>query len=105
MLSKLSRMLPRLRINLDFMPSPVEGRPGLLIRDPFQYSTSTLIVPPALIESLTFFDGEHSELDLREYLVRATGDLQSVELMKHLSDSLSQAGFLEDAAFSERKQA
>jgi AmmeMemoRadiSam system protein B len=98
-------MLPRLRPNLDFMPSPVEGHPGLLIRDPFHYSDATLIIPPALVESLTFFDGEHSDLDLREYLVRATGDVQVSDLQKHLSDTLSHAGFLEDDAFSDRKRA
>ena len=65
-------MLPRLRDSLDFMPSPVEDRPGLLIRDPFHYSDVTLIVPRALVQGLSFFDGEHSALDLKAFLVRAT---------------------------------
>jgi hypothetical protein len=69
-------MLPRLRGNLDFMPSPVEDRPGLMIRDPFHYSDATLIVPPALTGALEFYDGEHSALDLRAYLVRLSGDLK-----------------------------
>ena len=34
----VSQPLPRLRLELDFMPSPVEDRPGLLIRDPYQFS-------------------------------------------------------------------
>ena len=50
-------MLPRLRSTLDFMPSPLENKPGLLIRDPFQFSDATLIIPPPLIECLEFFDG------------------------------------------------
>lgn len=68
-------MLARLRPTLDFMPSPVQDKPGLLIRDPFYFSDATLIIPPVLVESLTFFDGDHSSLDLREHLVRLTGDL------------------------------
>ena len=36
-------------MDLDFMPSPVEDRPGLLIRDPYHFSEVTLIVPPALV--------------------------------------------------------
>jgi AmmeMemoRadiSam system protein B len=99
-------MLPRLRTSLDFFPSPVPDRPGLVIRDPFQYSDATLIVPPGLVACLEFFDGAHSSLDLREYLVRATGgDLQSGEIEQHLLDTLSAAGFLDDEAFLRRKEA
>src|SRR5487761_2323304 len=98
-------MLPRLRTSLDFFPSPVADKPGLVIRDPFLYSDATLIVPPALAPCLEFFDGEHSSLDLREYLVRATGDLEVSRLEQHLIDTLSAAGFLEDDAFLERKEA
>ncbi len=98
-------MLPRLRTNLDFLPSPVPDRPGLVIRDPYQYSDATLIIPPGLVNCLEFFDGEHSSLDLREYLVRATGELEVSEIEQHLLDTLSTAGFLEDEAFLERKRA
>ena len=73
-------MLPSLRTNLDFMPSPVADRPGLTIRDPFQYSDTTLIIPPALVACLEFFDGQHGELDLREFLVRLTGNLEVGDL-------------------------
>jgi len=98
-------MLPALRLNLDFFPSPVEDRPGLVIRDPFQYSDATLIVPPALVACLECFDGQHSQLDLRALLVRITGDLQSGELTQHLIDTLSGAGFLQDDNFERRKAA
>src|ERR1700691_5032613 len=98
-------MLPRLRPSLDFLPSPVPDRPGLVIRDPFQYSDATLIVPPGLVACLEFLDGEHSSLDLREYLVRSTGDLETAQIEQHLLDTLSAAGFLEDEAFLRRKEA
>ena len=98
-------MLPRLRTSLDFLPSPVPDRPGLVIRDPFQYSDATLIIPPGLVACLEFFDGEHSSLDLRAYLVRATGELEVGEIEQHLLDTLSAAGFLEDEAFARRKEA
>src|SRR5579872_6851210 len=96
-------MLSRLRQNLDFMPSPVKDKPGLVIRDPFHYSDATLIVPPGLVACLEFFDGQHSDLDLREFLVRLTGDLQVGEIEKHLVEALSNAGFLEDDTFVQRK--
>jgi AmmeMemoRadiSam system protein B len=97
-------MLARLRPTLDFMPSPVPDKPGLLIRDPFQFSDAALVIPPALVESLTFFDGARTSLDLREFLVRLTGDLDVGDLQKHLIDALSEAGFLEDENFFGRKE-
>src|SRR5712692_4938704 len=97
-------MLPRLRPSLDFMLSPIEERPGLLIRDPFRFTDATLIIPPALTPCLEFFDGEKTALDLRAYLVRLTGDLDVSDLQKHLEDTLSQAGFLEDEQFAQRKE-
>ena len=96
-------MLPRLRSSLDFMPSPAADRPGLLIRDPFHFSDATLIVPPALVGCLEFFDGTRSELDLREYLVRLTGGVEVGPLLQHLEGTLSDAGFLEDEQFAQRK--
>ncbi|HEX5431030.1 MAG TPA: AmmeMemoRadiSam system protein B [Bryobacteraceae bacterium] len=86
------------------MPSPSPDHPGLLIRDPFQFSDATLIVPPALVACLEFFDGVHTENDLREYLVRLTGDLEVGSLIQHLRDTLSGAGFLEDENFAARKE-
>jgi AmmeMemoRadiSam system protein B len=83
----------------------MEDRPGLVIRDPFHYSDATLIIPPALVGCLEFFDGARGDLDLREYLVRLTGDVQVSDLQQHLADSLSAAGFLEDEAFAQRKEA
>lgn len=97
--------LPPLRMDLDFLPSPAPERPGLLLRDPFHYSDATLIIPPALVECLQFFDGEHTDLDLRAALVKLTGDLRVGELAKHLADTLSQAGFLEDEAHARMKEA
>ncbi len=91
------------------MSSPVPDRPGLLIRDPFRYSNTTLIIPPALVPCLRCFDGEQTDLDLKAMLVRATGDLATTELVTHLTDTLSNSGFLENEVFErmqeERQQA
>jgi AmmeMemoRadiSam system protein B len=98
-------MLARLRPTLDFMPSPLADRPGILIRDAFRFSDATLILPPALAGCLEFFDGNHSELDLRAYLVQLTGDLDVSSLVGHLTDTLASVGFLEDDNFARIKDA
>jgi len=95
----VSQPLARLRLNLDFMPSPVPDQPGLFIRDPYRFSDAMLIVPPVLVECLQCFDGGHTELDLRAELVRVTGDLEVGGITRSLVETLSQAGFLEDQAF------
>src|SRR2546425_894479 len=94
----MSKLMARLRTNLDFMPSPVPDRPGLLIRDAFRYSDVTLIVPPGLVECLRCFDGETTDLELREDLVRITGELQVGELQRSLIDALAGSGFQESAS-------
>jgi len=85
------------------VPSPVPDRPGLFIRDPYRYSEAVLIIPPPLIDCLRCFDGRQTDLDLRSMLVRITGDLQVGELEKHLIETFSSAGFLEDEAFAQMK--
>ena len=99
----MSERLPRLRFNLDFMPSPDPKRPGLLIRDPYHYSDATLLVPPPLVQALECFDGQQSTLDLRSELVRITGEIQVGDLEKHLFDSLNEAGFLENDRYHDLK--
>ncbi len=86
------------------MPSPVPDRPGLFLRDPYRYSDAMLIIPPVLVECLRLFDGEQTETDLRALLVRLTGDLQVGELQRHLIQTLSTAGFLEDEVFARLKE-
>ena len=101
----MSNQLPRLRLSLDFMPSSDPSNPGLLIRDPFRFSDSMLLIPPQLVACLACFDGEQTTLDLRASLVRITGEIQVGEIEKHLYDTLSTAGFLEDEKFEQLRAA
>lgn len=76
-----------------------------MIRDAFQFSDATIIIPPALVDCLRFFDGEGTDLDLRQELFRITGELQVGELEEHLVGALSQAGFLDDEVYQELRDA
>ncbi len=90
-------------MELDFMPSPLEDRPGLMVRDPFHYSDATLIIPPPLVPLLAMFDGEQTEDELKRALLEMTGDLRAGELMEHLRDALQNAGFLRDETYEQMK--
>src|ERR1019366_7869722 len=101
---RVSSPLPRLRADLDFMPSPVEDRPGLLIRDSFRYSDNVLIIPPPLVQCLTCFDGQQTALDLRAMLVETTGELQVGDLETQLVEILARSGFREEETFLAMKE-
>jgi AmmeMemoRadiSam system protein B len=100
----LTRPLPKLRLSLDFMPSPSEEHPGLFIRDPYRYSDAVLIIPPVLVECLECFDGHQTELDLRAALVKLTNSLDVSAIGEHLISTLANAGFLEDENFARMQQ-
>ncbi len=95
----MAETLPRLRLNLDFMPSPDPERPGLMIRDPYHYSDSVLMIPPVLVPCLDCFDGTQTELDLRSEIVRITGQIQVGQIERNLFESLDEAGFLENETY------
>ena len=99
----MAEPLPRLRFNLDFMPSPDPERPCLYIRDPYHYTDATLLVPPVLVEALECFDGQQTGLDLRSELVRITGEIQVGEIEQHLFETLDEAGFLENDRYREMR--
>src|ERR1051325_10641195 len=86
------------------MPSPLPDRPGLLIRDPYHYSESVIIVPPPLVQCLHCFDGQQTDLDLRAVLVQITGELEVGQIEESLVKALSSSGFLEDEAFAAMKE-
>jgi AmmeMemoRadiSam system protein B len=91
-------------MDLDFMPSPVEDRPGLLIRDPMQFSDVTLIVPPPLVPLLGMFDGERTVDEMCRALLEMTGDVRVGELQSHLQGALEQAGFVEGEQFDQMRE-
>lgn len=96
--------LPRLRSDLDVMPSPLKEQPGLLLRDPFHYSDATLVVPPVLARCLGCFDGEQTEADLRAALAKLTGQVSVSEPARHLVATLRDAGFLDDEVFASLRE-
>lgn len=92
-------------MNLDFMRSPVPERPGLLIRDPYHYSDATLIIPPELVPALQLFDGEGTELDLRQFLVKTTGQFDVSGIEEQMIGALSESGFLENEVYEGLREA
>ncbi len=101
----MARTLPRLRRELDIMPSPLPEQPGLLMRDPFRYTDTVIIVPPVLAQGLMFFDGRQTELDLQAHLTQLTGDLSAGEVSREFVKAMRQSGFLDCEEFHEMRDA
>jgi len=100
----MANVLPRLRSNLDILPSPAPEQPGLFLRDPFHYTEALLVIPPALIPALAFLNGENTALDLQADLCRRTGQLVGSEVVENFVQTLNQHGFLETEDFTLRKE-
>jgi hypothetical protein len=100
-----STPLPKLRLDIDVMPSPIEGRPGLLLRDPRGYSDAILVVPPPWDFVLQLLDGEHDELDAQALLTRlAGGEIAPREALREFVQVLGEAGFLQTEEFRALKE-
>jgi hypothetical protein len=86
------------------MPSPVEERPGLLIRDPFHYTDQIVIVPPLLAAGLALFDGAQTDLDLQVQLSRLAGEIVPMEIVSSMIAALNENGFLETPELESRRK-
>jgi MEMO1 family protein len=101
MMTPPSRPLSRLREDLEFLPSPLPDRPGLIIRDPYRYSDACIVVPPLLAGVLALFDGRSVEGDLTGRLAPMLGSsgASATEVAAQLVDALSSSGFLHDTHY------
>jgi AmmeMemoRadiSam system protein B len=91
-------ILPKLRPDLQMMPSPNPQQPGLFIRDQFKFSDAWLIVPPALTSTLNFFDGVRTDGDLQLEFGRITGQADT-PAAQQLFEALDKSGFLQNDTF------
>lgn len=99
----MTQYLPRLRSSLDVFPSPVEDQPGLLLRDPLNYSEDILIIPPVFISALQMLDGKHTESEVQTQLTQVIGRPFPIHPLHEFLAVLQQAGFLETAEFNQMR--
>ncbi len=93
---------PRLR-QVEAFPVDQDGRRFLALRDPAGYTASVLLLPVALLEVVSLFDGEHSMVDIQAAIMRARGELVTGHQIEELADELDAHGFLDSARFAERR--
>jgi MEMO1 family protein len=98
----VSQRAPRLRA-VEAFPVDHEGERFLALRDPAGYTESTVMLPMALLEVVSLFDGEHDIADIQAAVMRQRGELIDSAQILELAGALDAHGFLESDAFTERR--
>ena len=98
----MSALAPRLR-RVEVFPIEHEGQRFLALRDPAGYTESVVMVPLALLEVISLFDGEHDVADIQAAVMRHRGELIDSAQIGELAAALDAHGFLEGAAFEARR--
>jgi AmmeMemoRadiSam system protein B len=98
----MSKPGPRLR-PVEAFPVDHEGQQFLALRDPAGYTESVLMIPPALLEVVSLFDGEHEIADIQAAVMRQRGELIDSAQIRELAGALDAHGFLDSAAFAARR--
>jgi AmmeMemoRadiSam system protein B len=101
---KAEDLRPRLR-QVEAFPLDHEGDRLLALRDPAGYTPAVALLPLALLEVVSLFDGEHSIEDIQATVFRVRGELVPARAIAHLAEQLDEQGFLEGSRFAARRAA
>lgn len=102
MSSRANARRPRLR-GIEAFPIEHEGERFLALRDPAGYTSSVVMLPMALLEIVSLFDGEHDVAEIQQAVLRARGEEVEVARIEELAQALDQHGFLDGDAFEARR--
>ena len=94
---------PRLR-RLEAFPMEHQGQQVVALRDPAGFVEHVVLLPGALLDLVSLFDGEHSIAEIRAVLARRYRDAPSAGQIAALAEQLDAGGFLDSAAFAARRE-
>ena len=98
----MSALRPRLR-GIEAFPVDHEGERYLALRDPAGYTSSVVMLPLAVLEIVSLFDGEHEVGEIQQAVLRHRGENVEVARIEELAQALDQHGFLEGPRFDARR--
>jgi AmmeMemoRadiSam system protein B len=93
---------PRLR-PVEAFPVEHDGQRFVALRDPAGYTESVVMIPPALLDVVSLFDGAHDIADIQAAVMRGRGELLDPAQIRELTGALDAHGFLDSAAFAARR--
>jgi len=95
---------PKLRA-LEAFPVEQEGQRCVALRDPAGYTEQIAVLPPALLDLVSLFDGDHSVEEIQEVLRGRHGKAPTGKQIADIIEQFDAAGFLESDRFRERRRA
>jgi AmmeMemoRadiSam system protein B len=95
---------PKLRA-LEAFPVEQEGQRCVALRDPAGYTDQIAVLPPALLDLVSLFDGDHSVEEIQDILRDRHGKAPSEKQITEVIEQFDAAGFLESDRFWERRRA
>src|SRR5262245_11054642 len=95
---------PRLRM-LEALPVEQNGEQLVALRDPAGFTEQVAVLPVALLDLVSLFDGEHSVAEIQDVLRGRHGQAPTAEQIASLIEGLDDAGFLESERFAARRAA
>jgi MEMO1 family protein len=90
---------PKLR-PIEAFPIEASGRRLIYIRDPLHYGKD-LVVSPALIEVIRYFDGAHTIRDIQAKLMLKSGELIYSDMIENIAREMDEHLFLDSERFRE----
>ncbi len=81
-----------------------EGRDLYLLRDPLGIAREQVVLPPASLALLQFFDGQHTVADIQREIAQSTGQEVPTEQIESFVIKMDQALFLDSPHFREQRQ-
>jgi hypothetical protein len=81
-----------------------DGQEYLAFRDPAGFTDQVVLVPLALLDLVSLFDGEHSLAEISGIVRRRHGVGPDPEQIRAFADRLDEAGFLDSPRFAERRR-
>jgi hypothetical protein len=88
---------------LEAVPVEHDGERRIALRDPAGYTAHVAVLPIALLDLVSLFDGEHSVAQIQAVLRGRHGQAPTAEQIGALIESLDEAGFLESERFIARR--
>lgn len=86
---------PRLR-QIEAFPVETSGKQAICIRDPYNFTEKTLVVPHNVFFIISHFDGNHSILDIQAKYSQQYGDLLVSDNIQKIIQELDNNLFLEN---------
>lgn len=97
--------VPRLRLDLEYIPVSYQGRKALLIRDPLEIIKEPVLLQGEALNLLGLIDGQREVQGIQAGMIRRQNGLYiSMESVDHILDELEKASILESLPLQEKRE-